>query len=252
MREEQIEKVLKILASDKELQNEVSKNFSNNLWWPSNVEDKRLRLIIAGLSTRVSYSMIESYRKVINNLISIGFDKLKEFSDDEKINVIKPLGLSATRLKYINSMYDFIDNHKDLNILEEDEFISLVNKEVIGASYKVAQCCLLYYKGYPNSIMPVDSGMKDVLLPCLGYEKQKSGIGHEYARKELEKDVAFIDKKKFIEENGLDISENAFNWWAHLSLIYYKRKYCNKKNQHCPLHSDEIHIEEECLERWLF
>lgn len=249
MKEEQIEKVLKILAGDKELQEEVGKNFSNNLWWPSNVEDKRLRLIIAGLSTRVSYSMIESYRKVINNLISIGFDKFKEFSDDEKIEAIKPLGLSATRLKYINSMYNFIDNHKNLNILEEDEFISFVNKEVTGASYKVAQCCLLYYKGYPNSIMPVDSGMKDVLLPCLGYEKQKSGIGHEYARKELEKDVAVIDKKKFIDENELNIDENAFNWWAHLSLIYYKRKYCNKKNQYCPLHSDGVHIEEECLER---
>lgn len=249
MKEEQIEKVLKILARDKELQNEVVKNFSNNLWWPSNVEDKRLRLIIAGLSTRVSYSMIESYGKVINNLISIGFDKFKEFSDDEKIDVIKPLGLSATRLKYINSMYNFIDNHKDLNFLEDDDFIELINNEVTGASYKVAQCCLLYYKGYPNYIMPVDSGMKDVLLPCLGYEKQKSGIGHEYARKELEKDVAVIDKKKFIEENGLDINENAFNWWAHLSLIYYKRKYCNKKDQHCPLHNEDIYIEEKCLKR---
>ena len=247
MKEEQIENVLKILARDKELQSEVSKNFSNNLWWPSNVEDKRLRLIIAGLSTRISYSMIESYIKVINNLISIGFDKFKEFSDDEKIEVIKSLGLSAIRLKYISSMYNFIDNHKDLNILEEDEFISLINKEVTGASYKVAQCCLLYYRGYPNSIMPVDSGMKDVLLPCLGYEKQKSGIGHEYARKKLEKEVAVIDKKKFINENGLNINENAFNWWAHLSLIYYKRKYCNKKNKQCPLHSDEVHIKEECL-----
>ena len=59
MKEEQIEKVLKILARDKELQEEVSKNFSNNLWWPSNVEDKRLRLIIAGLSTRVSLKLFQ-------------------------------------------------------------------------------------------------------------------------------------------------------------------------------------------------
>ena len=249
MVKEPIEKVLAIFAKDNELQNEVCKNFYNNLWWPSNVEDKKLRLIIAGLSTRVSYSMIESYRKVINNLISIGFDKFKEFSDDKKISIIKPLGLSSTRLKYINSMYNFIENHKDLNSLEDDDFIELISKEVIGASYKVAQCCLLYYKGYPNSIMPIDSGMKDVLLPCLGYEKQKSGIGHEYARKELEKDVASIEKKKFIDKNGLGIDENAFNWWAHLSLIYYKRKYCNKKDLNCPLHNKDVHIEEKCLNR---
>lgn len=249
MEKEQIEKVLAVLAKDKELQNEVNKNFSNNLWWPRDVDDKRLRLIIAGLSTRVSYSMIESYRKVIHNLISIGFDKFKEFSNDEKINIIKPLGLSSTRLKYINSMYNFIENHKNLDILEECDFIKLINGEVIGASYKVAQCCLLYYKGYPNSIMPVDSGMKDVLLPCLGYKKQKSGIGHEYARQSLEKDVAIINKRKFIDQNGLNINEKEFNWWAHLSLIYYKRKYCNKKNQLCPLHTKEIQINEECLER---
>lgn len=146
-------------------------------------------------------------------------------------------------------MYEFIDNHTDLESLKEDEFIELINNEVSGASYKVAQCCLLYYIGYPCSIMPVDSGMKDVLLPCIGYEKQKSGIGHEYARKTLEKDVSKIDKKKFIEETGLKINEEDFNWWAHLSLIYYKRKHCNKKDKTCPLHNDELSLKEECLER---
>ena len=249
MEKSKLEKILSILAKDKILQQEVKKNFTNNLWWPSTVKDKRLRLIIAGLSTRISYSMIETYKKVINNIISIGYDNLVSLDDKEKLVMIKPLGLSTTRLNYINSMIKFISSHSDLNNLKDDAFIKLINDEVVGASYKVAQCCLLYYKGYPCSIMPVDSGMKDVLLPCLGYPKQKSGIGHEFARLLLEDDVSRIDKKQFIKENNLNITEESFNWWAHLSLIYYKRQHCNKKDTDCSLHNNGINLKETCLEK---
>lgn len=249
MEKSKLEKILSILAKDKILQQEVKKNFTNNLWWPSTVKDKRLRLIIAGLSTRISYSMIETYKKVINNIISIGYDNLASLNDKEKLVMIKPLGFSTTRLNYINSMIKFISSHSDLNNLKDDAFIKLINDEVVGASYKVAQCCLLYYKGYPCSIMPVDSGMKDVLLPCLGYPKQKSGIGHEFARLLLEDDVSRIDKKQFIKENNLNITEESFNWWAHLSLIYYKRQHCNKKDTDCSLHNNGINLKETCLEK---
>lgn len=249
MEKSKLEKILSILAKDKILQQEAKKNFTNNLWWPSTVKDKRLRLIIAGLSTRISYSMIETYKKVINNIISIGYDNLASLNDKEKLVMIKPLGLSTTRLNYINSMIKFISSHSDLNNLKDDAFIKLINDEVVGASYKVAQCCLLYYKGYPCSIMPVDSGMKDVLLPCLGYPKQKSGIGHEVARLLLEDDVSRIDKKQFIKENNLNITEESFNWWAHLSLIYYKRQHCNKKDTDCSLHNNGINLKETCLEK---
>ena len=148
MEKSKLEKILSILAKDKILQQEAKKNFTNNLWWPSTVKDKRLRLIIAGLSTRISYSMIETYKKVINNIISIGYDNLASLNDKEKLVMIKPLGLSTTRLNYINSMIKFISSHSDLNNLKDDAFIKLINDEVVGASYKVAQCCLLYYKGY--------------------------------------------------------------------------------------------------------
>ena len=242
--------VLKKIAHDEKVQSEVWKNFYNNLWWPSDVNDKKLRLIIAGLSTRISYSMIESYRKVIDAIVNLGYYNLSNLPENKIIEIIKPLGLSNTRLKYIKSMINFIEKNKNLDQLKDEEFIKKINIEVNGASYKVAQCCLLYYKGYPCSIMPVDSGMKDVLLPCIGYDKQKQGVGHEIARLLLEEDVNSIDKKEFIKNNGLNINEEEFNWWAHLSLIYYKRQHCNKKDAECPLHEiKNYEIREECLGR---
>ena len=83
----------------------------------------------------------------------------------------------------------------------------------------------------------------------IGYERYKAGIGHEFARQALEQDVSLIDKMKFIHENDLNIPEYAFNWWAHLSLIYYKRQHCNKKEVNCPLHKNDIQLNEECLQK---
>lgn len=189
-----------------------------------------MRLIIAGLSTRVSYAMINTYVKVIRQLENMSIDEFFSLSQERKTEILKPLGLIKNRLTYVNSMLQFIKDNPNMDELSDEQFLEKVNHDVKGASYKVAQCALLYRRGYPNDIMPVDSGMKDVMLPCLGYPKQKAGVGHEIARKLLEKDIAQINIQQFISKNELDISENQFSWWAHLSLIYYKPACCNKKN----------------------
>ena len=90
--------------------------------------------------------------------------------------------------------------------------------------------------------MPVDSGMKDNLLPCIGFNTYKNAIGHDILRKELQDLVKDNNLKDIIIKNGyesLNIPDyNNATWWAHLVLIYFKRHYCNKhKPEECPLKS---------------
>jgi hypothetical protein len=138
-------------------------------------------------------------------------------------------------------MIEFIENNK-LTLKKEsnDVLIEKIAKNVNGASYKVAQCCVLYMRGYYCGIMPVDSGMKDIELPCIGFEKYNNAIGHDNLRKQLQLLIENNDLKEIIVSNGyenLNIPDysNA-TWWAHLVLIYFKRHYCNKHNpKNCPL-----------------
>ena len=100
-------------------------------------------------------------------------------------------------------------------------------------------------KGYYCGIMPVDSGMKDVELPCFGFEHYKTPKGHEILRKELEELVENNDFREIIKENHYDELniENMDNptWLVHLLLIYYKRLYCNKHNSSaCPLKREKL------------
>lgn len=89
-----------------------SRNDNNeHLRWSLEVEDYRKRLLIAGLSTRISYNMIDSYRKVINDLNSYTYDEIKNMMKDEIINIIKGLGLSNARYKYLSSIIDFIEKY---------------------------------------------------------------------------------------------------------------------------------------------
>ena len=183
--------------------------------------------MIAGLSTRISYNMIDSYRKVINDLNSYTYDEIKNMKKDEIINIIKGLGLSNTRYKYLSSMIDFLGKYdNEIKTLSNDELIKLIADNVSGASYKVAQCCALY--------------MKDTELPCLGFEQYKNALGHDILRKELETLVKNNNMKKIIKKNGyqdlnIEDYDNA-TWFCHLVLIYYKRYFCNKHNpEECPL-----------------
>lgn len=249
MTKEELKRVLDICSSCPDVRENIFKNHDNNMWWPLDVEDYRMRLLIAGLSTRISYSMINSYKKVIHELNSYSYDEIKNMTEEQIVSIIKGLGLSNTRYKYLCSMIDFIEKYEqELQELPNDQLIELIAKNVNGASYKVAQCCVLYMRGYYESgIMPVDSGMKDVELPCLGFEVYKNAIGHDKLRKELETLVENLDLEDIILNNGyedLNIPDyNNATWWAHLVLIYYKRHYCNKhKPENCPLNNNDIKI----------
>ena len=251
MTREEFKKIIDICSNQEEVRNAVKKNHNNNLWWPLEVEDYRKRLLIAGLSTRISYNMIDSYRKVINDLNSYTYDEIKNMTEDEIINIIKGLGLSNTRYKYLSSMIDFIEKYdNEIKTLSNDELIKLIANNVSGASYKVAQCCVLYIKGYYSGIMPVDSGMKDVELPCLGFEQYKNALGHDILRKELETIVKDNNMEEIIKQNGYEELkvENYDNatWFCHLVLIYYKRYFCNKHNPEiCPLR-DYVEVKCKC------
>lgn len=243
--------ILDICSSLDNVRADVIKNHDNNLWWPLNIDDYRKRLLIAGLSTRVSYNMIGNYIRVIEKLNKFTYEELSTLNDAELIEIIKPLGLSNTRLKYMKSMFTFIMKY-EANILafNNEELIELIANYVKGASYKVAQCCVLYINDYHCEIMPVDSGMKDMMLPCIGFNDQKGGIGHEHARKELESVVRELDLKPLIIKNGYQHlkfpEEHSYMWWAHLVLIYYKRHYCNKHNPNmCPI-NHKINVLEKC------
>ncbi len=84
---------------------------NEHLRWSLEVDDYRKRLLIAGISTRISYNMIDSYRKVINDLNSYTYDEIKNMMKDEIINIIKGLGLSNARYKYLSSIIDFIEKY---------------------------------------------------------------------------------------------------------------------------------------------
>ena len=144
MTKEEFKKVIDICSKEKSVKEAVKNNHNNNLWWPLEVEDYRKRLLIAGLSTRISYNMIDSYRKVIKDLNGYTYDEIKNMTEDEIINIIKALGLSNTRYKYLISMIDFIEKYdNEIKTLPNDELIKLIANNVNGASYKVAQCCVL-------------------------------------------------------------------------------------------------------------
>ena len=244
MSKEEMKEILSICSAMPDVKEDLFKNHDNNMWWPLGVDDYRKRLLIAGLSTRISYNMINSYRKVINDLNNYSYEEIKNMSEQELINIIKGLGLSNTRYKYLSSMIKFIENYEnEIQEKSDDDLIKLIANNVNGASYKVAQCCVLYMRGYYCGIMPVDSGMKDVELPCMGFNEYKNAIGHDILRKQLQELVVDNDMTDIIEKNGyskLNIPDyqNA-TWWAHLVLIYFKRHYCNKhKPEQCPLAQD--------------
>lgn len=223
--------ILKELEENEPVQKEVMKNFADNLWWPACIEDSRLRLLIGGLSSRISYSMIDTYRAVIFRIVESGYQAICAMSDDELTELIRPLGLFHTRVSYIRSMIQFISQKSSFFEEWSDEvFIKEIAQNVKNASYKIGQCCVLYYRMYPNRVMPVDSGMRDILLPCLGFESNKTAYGHEIMRKELTNAVTEI-AGDYLKDTKLEyLNARNFYWWVHLSLIYYKRIYCNRKD----------------------
>ena len=244
MRNDEQIKAIEIMASQPEVKDAVIKSHDNNPWWPKDVKDWRMKMLVAGLSTRVSFRMLGSYTNTINNFLTHTYDEIKETTDDDLRIMLKPLGLPDARIKFVRSMSQYIDKSlkfKNIENISNTELIDDIAKNVDGASYKVGQCCVLYAKGYYCGVMPVDSGMKDMLAPCLGYKTGKTAIAHETVREQLEAFTKSHDWIEIANKLGYDKKitlpkDKPLTWWVHLVMINYKRHFCNnRKPNECPL-----------------
>lgn len=225
---------------------EVLRNHDDNRWWPLAIPDWRLRFIIAGWSTRISYRMISTYQKVIAQANEIGYDQLCGMTDAAIEQVVASLGLVRTRRSYFRSVQQYLQHGQMsldmLNTVNNDTLIEQFATNVAGAGYKVAQCAVLYAKGYHCGIFPVDSGMKDMLGPCFGLHLPRTPLAHEIMRKQVEEVLqshasSYLRLARELGYESLSFPpDRAPVWWAHLTLIYFKRCYCNAHQPHtCPL-----------------
>lgn len=139
MTKEEFKKIIDICSKQPEVKVAIKRNHDDNLWWPLEVKDYRKRLLIAGLSTRISYNMIHVYQNVINHLNHYSYEEIENMTKEELVNLIKDLGLSNARYRYLSSMMQFIKVFdEEIKTLSNDELIHLIAEQVEGASYKVA------------------------------------------------------------------------------------------------------------------
>lgn len=244
MKKEDVTKVVKTMASQKDVMDAVVKSHDENPWWPMAIKDWRMRMIVAGLSTRVSFRMLHIYKDVIAKFGTLTYAQVKSASDEELIQILNPLGLVNGRIKFLRSMVNYLDQYKtDDSFFQKNDqdIINDIDKYVDGASFKVGQCCALYARGYYCGIMPVDSGMKDMLAPCLGLKTGKKASDHEVVRLQMEQIAKEHDWSLIAKELGYDKKiklpdDVPLTWWLHLVLINFKRYFCNnRKPELCPL-----------------
>jgi thymidylate kinase len=214
---------------------EVLQNYDDNRWWPIKVNDWRLRMLLAGWSTRISYSMVSSYRAVVDACDQLGYQTVSTLPSSDLELLIGSLGLFASRKAYRDSLVELLDRKEgcDLITLSNDKIIETIAQNVKGAGYKVAQCATLYAKGYHCGVFPVDSGMKDILAPCLGIRLPSGALAHEVMRRQIQEVLEESPERYHALRCQTGYShlvmpkDSAPTWWAHLVLIYFKRLYCN-------------------------
>ena len=247
-------RILELAASMANVQKDIRDNYWNNRWWPVEIEDWRLKILCAGLSTRVNYNAITTYQYVRDRLIHYGFDGLHSLSKREFTQIVRPIGLAESRWEFWQSLRDFatkLPNSKEippkLQTLSNTELIEFLQKNIRGVGYKVAQGSALYIRGYHCGIIPVDSGMKDLLGQCLGFNTSPNARGHELMRKHVEKLAGELDYSQLLSKTNFhdilaEMKEGEINtWWVHLALIYFKRRYCNLHDaSKCPLAKDPL------------
>ncbi|MGC1285553.1 MAG: hypothetical protein WA895_21635, partial [Streptosporangiaceae bacterium] len=150
----------------------VQDNHDDNRWWPARVRDWRVRMAVAGWSTRVSYAMIGKYADVVGRADGLGWNELTTLNDESLTRLVRPIGLPTARVRYLRSLARFIDRGGvtdiDLATVPLDDLIASFTAGVDGAGYNIAQCAVLYARGYHCGVMPVDSGMVTKLAPLLG------------------------------------------------------------------------------------
>lgn len=226
-------------AQNDAVRSDIIANHDENRWWPTRVTDWRLRLIFAGWSTRVSYNMIASFQRTIAVAEREGFDALAEMNDETLAEKVASLGMASARVRYFRSVSSLVERIEqgelpDPRTAVSDEAIATLRANVWGASYKVAQCAVLYVKGYHCGIFPVDSGMVTMLGPCLGLQLSRGDVAHEQMRRIIEECIE-VDASCYRElaaalaySDAISLPNSAPTWWAHLALIYYKRRFCNR------------------------
>jgi len=96
--------ILRICASQEAVKKAVFQNYNNNLWWPLSIRDWRIRMLIAGLSLRVSYRMIETFRKVVNELSSYTYEEISLMNRDKFKSIVRPIGLIKLRVRFFLSL----------------------------------------------------------------------------------------------------------------------------------------------------
>lgn len=225
------------IAALPDLKAAVEANHDDNRWWPRAVDDPRMRMLVAGWSTRVSYSMVDVYAHVVAQADRIGYDQIAGSHDDTIAALVRPIGLPSARLTYLRSLTTFLasldaDGTDPLKS-DVDMIINRFAAEVCQASFKVAQCATLYARGYHSGIIPVDSGMVTKLAPVLGLCLPAGPIAHEHMRLRLQACVADRpdDYRNMVLTHGYEVTiplDVTPTWWVHLMLIYFKRLYLNR------------------------
>ena len=177
-------------AAQPDVKAAVEANHDDNRWWPLFVSDWRVRMTVAGWSTRVSYAMIGTYADVVTRADARGWTELAQMDDTSLSAMVRPLGLTAARVGYLKSLAEFIGTSSlstgDLGVTHPEDLIGPFAANVYGAGYKVAQCAALYAGGYHCGIIPVDSGMVTRLAPFLGIKLVSGPIAHEQFRQVLQ------------------------------------------------------------------
>jgi endonuclease III len=218
----------------------VQANHDDNRWWPSHVQDWRVRMTVAGWSTRVSYAMIGTYAGVVDGIDNLGWSRLTTLDDQSLARLIRPIGLPTARVRYLRSLARFIDgggiSPADLAAVPLDDLIAGFAAGVDGAGYNTAQCAVLYARGYHCGVMPVDSGMVNKLAPLLGIALVSGVAAHEHMRRLLQ--AAVIDNADAYRDLASRFSyevtlppDTAPTWFVHLVLIYFKRLYLNRPTE---------------------
>ncbi|MGW8375423.1 hypothetical protein [Streptomyces sp. ODS28] len=214
---------------------EVEANHDHNTWWPTAIRDWRTRMLAAGWSTRINYRMVGTYTTVLRRAAALGFDTLATIDDDHARDLVAPLGLPDARISYLRSLAETLARWDregtDLTSMPADELIAAFAEQVHGASFKVAQCAVLYARGYHCGIVPVDSGMVTKLAPALGFDLSTGPTAHEEFRRLLEDaaDRHADTLRQLAVGRRVTIPASVTpTWWTHLTLIYFKRLYLNR------------------------
>jgi endonuclease III len=231
-------------AAQTDVRAAVQANHDDNRWWPVRVQDWRVRMAVAGWSTRVSYAMIGKYAEVVGRADALGWDKLTMLNDETLTSLVRPIGLPTARVRYLRSLARFIDRGSvtdiDLAAVPLDDLIASFTAGVDGAGYNISQCAVLYARGYHCGVMPVDSGMVTKLAPLLGITLTAGAAAHEHMRKLLEPAVTGNADvyRHLVSHFGYEITippTAAPTWFVHLVLIYFNRLYLNKPGPElCP------------------